>query len=598
MTSKNMYEEALADAKSLKEVAETNAKHAVINAVLPRIREMIETSLLEADDQEDQAHDKDDDKILTDDIADEDKDVSAAISPPDEEGKVTLDIDAMTDEGALGVGEYETSLEGKRALDNVVESRKPVEYSDAAIKELCERTDTLAGAGRLVRATSGYSDQILRTISHVQDMYGCLQEAKDIAPDKKKEHEDVLEGCNRKLQELKMTKKNKQTVNESDVTLKLTGLPDDVDLDSVGVDLISDEEGEASEETPLDADGDHDGDELDLDDLGGDEGGEQDMGESLSHLSDDTVVEIDENMLRKEIARMKSLREDAKVGAGAGTMSAAELDDFGGGKDEGEPFLDGEVETDGAEPLGEGEEQDDMDESDDQDQDQDDMDESEEMDQLGNRRAKDEFDDGVADGHDSPMADRRRHESLRRRFGFEKRLQERLRTRIRATRKAALKAEGKKAAQLIRSHRALMARLSESVKRADKIKGLVESTKPRAAAPNGGRKSADATLRAKLAEANLFNAKLSYTNKILQNDQLTQRQKARMIEQFDAAKSIAETKLVYESLTKLLARKPVTESADRKVIGSASRASKPAGSKQVVSEGFEVERWGKLAGIK
>jgi hypothetical protein len=563
MTTKNIYEEALADAKSLKEVAENNAKHAVINAVLPRIREMIETSLLEADDQ--------DDDVLNDDVVDEDN-VAGAISPPDAEGKVTLDIDAMTDEGAL-----ETNLEGKQALDKVVESRKSATYSPAAIKELCESTDTLAGAGQLISATLGYSNQILRTISRVQDMYGCLQEAIDIAPDKKKEHEEVLEGCHRKLQELKMTKKNKK-MNEADVTLKLTGLPDDVDLDSMGVDLISDEEGEEGSEggeASVGADGDH-GDELDLGDLGGDEG-DHDMGESLSHLSDDTVVEIDENMLRKEIARMKSLREDAgdPVGVNHPLKGGKDWDDETleysfGGKGPDSDILDvDDVEIQTAE------DQDDMVyEADDVEED---MDEAEDMDESN-----------------------RQHESLRRRFGFEKRLQERLRNRIRATRKAALKVEGKRATQLIRSHRALMARLTESVKRTNKIKRIVESTKRQTGASNGTRKSVgtESVLRAKLAEANLFNAKLSYSNKILQNDQLTSRQKARVIEQFDAAKNVAEAKLVYESLTKLLARKPVTESVGRKVIGSASRAARPTGAQQVVTEGFEVERWGKLAGIK
>lgn len=583
MTTKTLYEEALTDVKSLKEVAENNAKHAVINAVLPRIREMIEASLLEADDQ--------DDEILDD----ADESAAAAISPPDAEGKVTLDIDAMTDEGALNTDE------GEQALDQVAATQENTVYSDEAVKELCESTTVLAGAGRLLRATSGYSDQIMRTISRVQDMYGCLQEAIDIAPDKKKEHEEVLEGCHRKLQELKMVKKNKKAVNEADVTLKLSGLPDDVDLDSVGVDLISDEEGDEAAGAPADADGDQDGDELDLSDLGGDEGGDEgdlDMGESLSHLSDDTVVEIDESMLRREIARMKSLREEAEVGAGAHTMGAAEFDDFGGGKKDHEPFLDGEVESGGFEPLGETDEMDEGDEG--LDEDDDAMDEMDELDQLSNRRKSDEFDAGVVDGHDSPMADRR-HESLKRRFGFEKRLQERLRNRIRATRKAALKAEGKRATLLVRSHRALMARLGESVKRTDKIKRLVVEAKSSTTAKNGVRSKSSKVvnaLRAKLDEANLFNAKLSYTNKILQNGRLTANQKARAIEQFEGAKNLAEAKLVYESLTKLLARKPVTESTDRRVIGSASRATRSAGAQPTVNEGFEIERWGKLAGIK
>ena len=44
--SKQLYEEALADVKSLKEVAEDNAKRALIEAVTPRIRDLIERQLL------------------------------------------------------------------------------------------------------------------------------------------------------------------------------------------------------------------------------------------------------------------------------------------------------------------------------------------------------------------------------------------------------------------------------------------------------------------------------------------------------------------------------------------------------------------------
>ena len=67
--SKSLFEEAIADAKQLREAAEANAKNAIIEAVTPRIREFIESqlvggkpiresnfledALLEADDTED-----------------------------------------------------------------------------------------------------------------------------------------------------------------------------------------------------------------------------------------------------------------------------------------------------------------------------------------------------------------------------------------------------------------------------------------------------------------------------------------------------------------------------------------------------------------
>ena len=50
--SSKIFEEAIADAKKLKEVAEDNAKKAILEAVTPRIREFIEDQLLEADAEE------------------------------------------------------------------------------------------------------------------------------------------------------------------------------------------------------------------------------------------------------------------------------------------------------------------------------------------------------------------------------------------------------------------------------------------------------------------------------------------------------------------------------------------------------------------
>jgi hypothetical protein len=44
--SKTLYDEAIADAKRLREVAELNAKNAIVEAVTPRIREFIDKQLV------------------------------------------------------------------------------------------------------------------------------------------------------------------------------------------------------------------------------------------------------------------------------------------------------------------------------------------------------------------------------------------------------------------------------------------------------------------------------------------------------------------------------------------------------------------------
>ena len=47
-----IFEEALADAKKLKEVAEENAKKAILESVTPKIKEFIENQILEQDNNE------------------------------------------------------------------------------------------------------------------------------------------------------------------------------------------------------------------------------------------------------------------------------------------------------------------------------------------------------------------------------------------------------------------------------------------------------------------------------------------------------------------------------------------------------------------
>jgi len=142
-------------------------------------------------------------------------------------------------------------------------------------------------------------------------------------------------------------------------------------------------------------------------------------------------------------------------------------------------------------------------------------------------------------------------------------------------------------------------RYNESVKRFNKLSGdLSEALRTVRSSNNVAKPAAssgDSQLRNKLAETNLLNAKLMFTNKLLQSEALTARQKSQVIEQLDEAKTLREVKLVYESLAKTLAtpRKTVTEG---RVLGSSSQATRSA-SAQTLNEGFEAERWAKLAGI-
>ena len=79
------------------------------------------------------------------------------------------------------------------------------------------------------------------------------------------------------------------------------------------------------------------------------------------------------------------------------------------------------------------------------------------------------------------------------------------------------------------------------------------------------------TIKEELAEVNLFNAKLLYTNKIFKAKNLTESQKVKVLAAFDKAASVNEAKLVFETLTEGFKEKkiPVNESMLR---GSASKS--------------------------
>jgi hypothetical protein len=106
------------------------------------------------------------------------------------------------------------------------------------------------------------------------------------------------------------------------------------------------------------------------------------------------------------------------------------------------------------------------------------------------------------------------------------------------------------------------------------------------------------TLREQLEELNLFNAKLLYVNKLLQNKQISESQKRSIVQALDEAKDLREAKVLYKSLTESFAQTKssskgsLTESVR---LGGSSRTTRSASSKQASGE---VDRWARLAGLK
>jgi len=104
------------------------------------------------------------------------------------------------------------------------------------------------------------------------------------------------------------------------------------------------------------------------------------------------------------------------------------------------------------------------------------------------------------------------------------------------------------------------------------------------------------TLRGKLNEVNLLNAKLLFTNKLFRKYGLNNEQKMKVVEQFDRAGNLREVKLVYSTLGESFgaARNEINESK--------GAASKPVAStkpeKEVITESSDLrDRFKKLANL-
>jgi hypothetical protein len=113
-------------------------------------------------------------------------------------------------------------------------------------------------------------------------------------------------------------------------------------------------------------------------------------------------------------------------------------------------------------------------------------------------------------------------------------------------------------------------------------------------------------LRDQLNEVNLLNAKLLYTNKLFNSFNLDQKQKLKVVETFDLAKSIREVKLSYTILSESysLGGSVVKKTNTTAKTITEGLASKPVAStapkKELIVENSNVmaSRFQKLAGIK
>jgi hypothetical protein len=93
---------------------------------------------------------------------------------------------------------------------------------------------------------------------------------------------------------------------------------------------------------------------------------------------------------------------------------------------------------------------------------------------------------------------------------------------------------------------------------------------------------------------NVFNAKLLFANKLMQNRELTRKQQRTIVEALDSAKTVNEAKLLYKSLSKSLTQSGKLSESKNRLLASSSRSTRSA---SPAGNGVDGDRWALLAGL-
>lgn len=485
--SNNLYEEAINAAEQIKEATETRVKQQLIEAMSPKIKEMIEDSYMSEDPQEEadvqEAYLEGDEAV---EISSESVQIlKNMIGKKQQKNVVNEKLESIREginhlKKALIIAESSnktTKFKNKfvYAFKNLLKELKNIKSNSiiktdkTLLKEYLQLSKELNNMSRRRSSRSRYLNENLEELLEMNLFEEEVDEEEGM-PEDFSDAEEEEEGMPEQEEGMMLSKEVSEMTLEELIGAVESSMPG------------SEDEGDDEEEDELD-------DELEeglfyeVDETEVHEETEEESSEGVV-VEEGLFLEIDENMLKREINNMRRIRE----GDEADPMASH----FGGGKVEGESFVDG-VELNS---LGEG------------------------------------------------------------------------------SQVSALKLES-----------ALRKAIAENRK-------LKSNTKQFKNALQG--------MKQQLSEMNLFNAKLLYANKLMQNRDLSMKQQRHVVESLDEAGTLNEAKLLFESLSKSLSRPSkksgnLSESASRRNLGSSSRSVRSA---QPLNEGLALDRWATLAGIK
>lgn len=605
----SLYDEAIADAKELVRMAEENATNKLIEAVAPRIRKIVEKRLVE----ESSANEDDDiDTIVAglDEPAASDAgevpdaeeaggDVDSDEFDYDEEEYDFDDDDAEDDDSSFEIGGSHMAslpLKGVKKINIEFEGEKVL--TDEGVELSNESIKTLLG---IIDGKGGLSDRIRESRMELK-LLGRALNALNEGRTSKTAALRIVESFNNVLKkslgfqaEINTLPKGKLRESSSrEMSLLLKEIKQ-MSTRSLLRTLLEREERRArlyeADDDAAEAGGDEGGDEAS--DEGGDEGGDVDV---------DAVKSALESLASAVGMKVQASDESGDEGGDdeldMGEGSVYELHDEADEADEMDEMDENGGDTGGYEDLGTHYEADEMEE-----------DEMEEMMKMESRRRARRGNTVYSIDESMLRRELRRLRRLREEveptsaFGgdpaeeFSAYDDVELNANVSETDKP--KKEAKKVAEAEKKAEKEAERADEAeekaeeaeekaMKEARKNRALVGRLKEAAAAING--------LRRELNEQKLFNAKLLYVNKLMQNTALPQTKLKAVVEALDSAKTLREANLLYKSLNESLSRttSSLTEGANR-TVGSSSRSTRPGG---MINESVgETDRWAVLAGI-
>ncbi len=723
----SIHKEALAEAKILKEVAEENAKKAILEEITPRVKKMIENQLLgESSDDDDEddimydSHKKEDQVEESSNLKNSDSDhIELTQEHLETLAKLASTNSELHGVKALKIAQKLEEIHSKKLEENLyVEKLRQLKYevektykglmedknkgliSDGSIKVIEEKLEEinetivnlyvpsklklesrrynsllklynlhnsiLKGYGLTEGANKVFGKKCSSLFRNGLGLLGSLAELKNIVENSK------VDRAYKKVNDLvrEIYNMSKKTLNEEELKLIIKGLdPQDIEGSALSVDVEPADEEEAMDDMDMDM-GDEDlggEDDLDLEmdmpmeteldefgksfgslgsfksgynsakmrDIGDrrsklpqskpgpapaeDPGADEELGPEDTQVMRktkkigeglDEEIEISEEMLTQELRKLKhrraarKLREEKMKSMQAGNGPGEDLSDFGGGSKDGELFVDGE-DLNSMDPVGTGFT----------------VKEGEELteDELN------EFGSTFGSRGSSRSAwNAAKMASIGRERDAAKKKEEKEKA------EKETQQEGELTEDELNEFGATFGSrgTSRSAWNAAKMRGIgdrrdaekakaekAEKEKSEKASQNEGAirvlraykktnlklKEQNEQLKNALRDANLFNAKLVYANRLLQNENLKPKQRLTVIESLDECETVKEVKQMYARMSKALGgedkNEQLTEGREgRKIIGGSSKATKPGFSLNE-SEQKEFTRWGELAGV-